>query len=35
MGVYLSHSDKSVLGKVAKLDRENFELFDGTITIEN
>lgn len=35
IGVYLSHFDKSVPGKVAKLDKENFELFNGTITIGN
>lgn len=35
MGVYLSHFDKSVPGKVAKLDKEDFELFNGTITIGN
>lgn len=35
MGVYLAHFDKSVPGKVAKLDRESFELFNGTVTITN
>lgn len=35
MGVYLSHFDKSVPGKVAKLDKDDFELFNGTITIGN
>ena len=35
MGVYLAHFDKSVPGKIAKLDKENFELFNGTITIGN
>jgi hypothetical protein len=35
MGVYLKHSDKSVIGEVAKLDRKNFELFNGTTTITN
>lgn len=35
MGVYLTHPDKSKPGEVAKFDREKFELFDGTITINN
>lgn len=35
MGVYLAHSCKDVLGKIAKLNKEDFEPFNGTITIEN
>lgn len=35
MGVYLTHPDKSIPGEVAKFDREKFEPFDGTITINN